>query len=202
MSRPAASRWPMSPVWYQPSVGERRGRRLGVVPVALEQRSGRGTGSRRRRRCRISIAGRRPPDRARARGRRGVVHAAGPGLGRAVALEDDDAEVLPAPAGGPAAGTRRPTRTAGGGRRAARGRSGRAAAGRASAGGGRSPRRRSNVGASGRASRPRARWRSRTGRGPAGTTTIEVTRWSRRASKMTRGLRLRTYRMSAPTISA
>ena len=37
--------------------------------------------------------------------------------------------------------------------------------------------------------------RSRT----CGTTTIEVTRWSRSASKMTRGLRLRTYRMSAPT---
>ena len=35
-----------------------------------------------------------------------------------------------------------------------------------------------------------------------GTTISEVTRCSRRASKITRGLRLRTYRMSAPTDSA
>ena len=74
-----------------------------------------------------------------------VVHVPGPGLGRAVALEDRDAEVLPAPAGGPAAGTPRTRGTAGSGRRAARGRCRTAAAGSASAGAGRSTRSRSNA---------------------------------------------------------
>ena len=35
-----------------------------------------------------------------------------------------------------------------------------------------------------------------------GTTIMLVTRWARSASNRTRGLRLRTYRMSAPTLSA
>ena len=93
-SRPSGSRWPMSPVRYQPSSVKAAAVSLRVVPVAGEE--GRATeldlavsGSSRR-----SIALRRAADRPEPV----VVEAgarAGPGLGRPVALEDGDAEVLP-----------------------------------------------------------------------------------------------------------
>ncbi len=91
------------------------------------------------------------------------------------------------------------TGTGGTSRRAAGGRSGtarrRIAIGRWRA----MPRRRSKLARRPRLSTSRSmalQNRSRT----CGTTTMLVTRWSRSASKMTRGLRLRTYRMSAPDI--
>ena len=92
-SRPCASSWPRSPDRYQPSAGERLGRGVGVLPVALEQV---GSGE-----LDLAVVGdphpdrlRRPADAARRMvGHRGA--AAGRRLGRAIALEHDHAHVLP-----------------------------------------------------------------------------------------------------------
>ena len=93
ISRPASSRWPMSPVLYQPSAVNAADGRGRVVPVAAEDR--------RALELDLAVVGdahldalRRPPHGAEAV----VVQpgaAAGPGLGRAVALDDRHAEVLP-----------------------------------------------------------------------------------------------------------
>ena len=127
-----------------------------------------------------------------------VVHVAGPGLGRAVALQDRDADVFPGLLERRRQERARATGTAGSSPPSCawtlRNRRRRSANGRCRA---------TRAEAVEAAVRPRLSTsrsmalqnRSRT----CGTTTIEVTRWSRSASKMTRGLRLRTYRMSAPT---
>ena len=193
---PASSRWPMSPVRYQPS-GVRVRPWLGILPVALEH--GRPA------ELDLAVGARAASRSPRAAGRpcprpwsSSVVHAARPGLGRAVALEDRDAEVLPR-----LLERRRQERA---GRQeepevpaelrmdAAEEARGETRSGRWRAIG----RRRSKAAVRPRFSTSRSialQNRSRTW----GTTTIEVTRCSRRASKMTRGFRLRTYRTSAPT---
>ena len=91
--RPAASRWPMSPVFVPAVVGVRRGRLLGRVPVALEQR--------RAAELDLAVVG-QPHLDARRRAAHGaqavILEGRGrtrAGLGRAVALEDGDAHVLP-----------------------------------------------------------------------------------------------------------
>ena len=180
----------MSPVRYQPSGVKAGGRGRRVVPVALEQGGAAELD--------LAVVGephldprRWAADRADAVIVEGRA-AAGPGLGRAVALEDRDAEVLPA--------LLERRRQEGAGRQeepevAAQ-------LGVDAAEEEPPPQARGQVaGERTQAIEGRPSWpRLATSRSIAlqnrsriwGTTTIEVTRWSRSASKMTRGLRLRT----------